>query len=142
MFDQTPYILDKTLSWLDSYLLWANATGCCMVYTYPPELVGQQCIAPNGTTNCTQCFEFISSGATGDYRPEPSEFYEYLPWFFNYEVTDSCAHPGIGTKIRAIDATVILTIGTTRLQRRCSNSKWYRCGSSFAKLPHSACDAR
>jgi Niemann-Pick C1 protein len=110
LYDQTPYILDKTLSWMDSYLSWANDPSCCLFY---PN--GTECIDATDRS-CTTCFVDLdfSNGPTG--RPQPDQFYQYLPWFFDYQVTNSCAHPGI-----AYNGDVIFDENGTAIASRLRN---------------------
>ncbi|KAK3872829.1 hypothetical protein Pcinc_022085 [Petrolisthes cinctipes] len=87
------YIAQPASSWLDDYMDWSvynmksSGTPCCRV----KDSDGSFCPASDSESNCTNCdITVLEDGV----RPDPSTFYEYLPFFLQDIPTQDCPKGG------------------------------------------------
>ncbi|XP_044592078.1 NPC intracellular cholesterol transporter 1 isoform X2 [Cotesia glomerata] len=79
------YIATPASSWLDDYIDWSQAPGCCKVFKSNDSFCPHQ-----GRKGCTSCD--ISSNKYD--RPPPIEFEKYVSFFLQDNPDDQCAKAG------------------------------------------------
>ncbi|TNN18496.1 Niemann-Pick type protein 1B [Schistosoma japonicum] len=82
------WIASPASSWLDDYFDWIDPSGstlCCRIY----QNTSKFCPPDSTDANCTQCPVYLDNG-----RPNPIDFYYYLPQFLRENPGSNCPKGG------------------------------------------------